>query len=557
MDARKSQIESSAAPPAPSAQSDQESVALTPRQLFGLSFFSLVKDQTLLDGHCEGIRLRRVRKGETICRQGEPGWTAMCLLGALDLQKLKEPVLELARQRSNESETRGPWRKPSRENSSSGSSSEPESELGIAVYLAHPRKAATGRREGLLSWLFGDKKEGGTADPSILPVDALPHLEYEIRKARIFEGELFGELNCKRGEPRSATLVAEKDCHVVEIPGTLMELLESDPGFREQIDKIYLKRGFEHELLSLSIFEDLDPGQIEHVRSGVELVRCSPHEVIFQENDLPDAIYIIRRGMVQTVKGFTDLVGLADIADWKALFAQLEILRDPAAPASWSAVAARIDWSAPEPLDAFQDQAPEADAMTLGEKQEWIHKLNDFLKNPFVGDKARILPDPPASKTIQELWPQPVTGKKEPPRSAQEIAAAVAAWTPRERSCFGRNWLEAVLGPVIPPRHGGADRVQVLSYMSRGEYFGEMGVLADQPRSATCIAFAPPNTGTAASSKTREPVIELVKVPGDLFLEILADAPALRRKVDQKVAKRNQNDRALLGGQESVARAAD
>ncbi|MFP6649073.1 MAG: cyclic nucleotide-binding domain-containing protein, partial [Pirellulaceae bacterium] len=52
--------------------------------------------------------------------------------------------------------------------------------------------------------------------------------------------------------------------------------------------------------------------------------------------------------------------------------------------------------------------------------------------------------------------------------------------------------LRSLFPDHLPSRHGSSGPPRILGYLARGECFGEMGVISDQPRSASCIAYDHP-----------------------------------------------------------------
>src|SRR5207249_10196653 len=84
-------------------------------------------------------------------------------------------------------------------------------------------------------------------------------------------------------------------------------------------------------------------------------------------------------------------------------------------------------------------------------------------------------------------------------------------------------------------RHAGVEAI--LSYCSTNDYFGEMGLMLNQPRSATCMAFGHPNY---------EGSVELVKIPANTFWKLIKMSPEIRERVKQEIAKRRQKTIAQL-----------
>jgi CRP-like cAMP-binding protein len=82
----------------------------------------------------------------------------------------------------------------------------------------------------------------GTAQVSVTKNEAL------IRVGALREGDCFGEMSLLTGEPRSATVRADKDCEVLEIGKPVMgELLRTSPECLNQLSELLAKRKLETE----------------------------------------------------------------------------------------------------------------------------------------------------------------------------------------------------------------------------------------------------------------------------------------------------------------------
>jgi small-conductance mechanosensitive channel/CRP-like cAMP-binding protein len=82
----------------------------------------------------------------------------------------------------------------------------------------------------------------GTAQVSVTKNDAL------IRVGILREGDCFGEMSLLTGEPRTATVRAEKDCEVLEISKPVMgDLLRNSPQCLHQLSELLATRKLETE----------------------------------------------------------------------------------------------------------------------------------------------------------------------------------------------------------------------------------------------------------------------------------------------------------------------
>ena len=102
----------------------------------------------------------------------------------------------------------------------------------------------------------------------------------------------------------------------------------------------------------------------------------------------------------------------------------------------------------------------------------------------------------------------------------------------------------------------------VLTYLSQGDFFGEMGVVNGKPRSATCVAYVHPapeaDEADAQGDKWRkdEERVELVEIPAALFNQLLAGDSTLKQKVGAEIdlrAGRSQKREAARGWEDRTA----
>ncbi len=505
-------------------------ILLNGEQLARISLFSKVKRKPKFEETPGAIRLRRIRKGEVLFRQGEAGWTAMYILTAADLgtlgpelltkdmnqNALIQTILKDRALRSNEAET------------------------VVRVEIGLPPKAKQRQSKGLLSmvsdWIRGKKSAGSTLRPTHITMDAPRDADHESRVAYIMEGELFGEMSCRTGMPRSGTIIAEKDGFSLEILRSILDVIDKDPGYREEADRTYKRRVMENQLRRISIFADLSEDQMGQVKDKVELLSFKVGEVICHENDQSDSMFIIRSGLVQAAKNETDLIAVEDVLDWsKAMGAFSDPVKDigveagPSGPETKPGPYAFLGQALTTALGGISD-------ITLLDgqaKQEWAYVLNGFIKVPFSDPvKCTMFPLPEDAALKDHLASLPKDPKQ---------------WSDREKTSMGRRWVEAIYPGLLRPIRQKAGLGYILSYLSKGETVGEMGVLSGMPRSATCIAYVhgdPDKAHQVRAAKWRrdESLVELVKIPKFLFEEIIAQSPAACLKIIEEVTVRAQRD---------------
>src|SRR5262249_40871478 len=135
------------------------------------------------------------------------------------------------------------------------------------------------------------------------------------------------EMACRNRRPRSATVVALRDGYLLEFLGNILKKIEEDAAYRKEKDEVYRKRVLDLQLRYLSIFRELSDAEFAEVfakiRPQIELANYESGKIIFDENDRPDSIYLIRDGLVQVKKNASSLLAVTDVLNWPALWKTL------------------------------------------------------------------------------------------------------------------------------------------------------------------------------------------------------------------------------------------
>jgi CRP-like cAMP-binding protein/Pyruvate/2-oxoacid:ferredoxin oxidoreductase delta subunit len=121
--------------------------------------------------------------------------------------------------------------------------------------------------------------------------------------ALLGEGNIFGEMAALSGYPRSATVTAKEDLHLLEIPAKeLKDLMKHSSRFRETIEGFYFERAVRTYLRKVPFFANLDDAMLEKLEKGVSFKSYNQGDVIFREGDVGDSLYVIRTGFVKITK---------------------------------------------------------------------------------------------------------------------------------------------------------------------------------------------------------------------------------------------------------------
>jgi CRP-like cAMP-binding protein/Fe-S-cluster-containing dehydrogenase component len=212
-----------------------------------------------------GVVLRKYKKGEIICREGEFGSTAFYILSGKAEVFLNTPMAHV-KSNKKEGNTGGLF--------------------GIFRKFSH---GLVGRKE--------NPREGDAGQ--FIRIDAPMDLSYDNPIAELNPQDLFGEMTCLNFLPRSATVRAKEDCTMLEMLRNVLHVLQKNKQFKEQLDKNYKERALAQHLRSVPVLSGLDDKFIDQLRHRVELERYDAGEQIVKQGDNADAFYLIRVGCVK------------------------------------------------------------------------------------------------------------------------------------------------------------------------------------------------------------------------------------------------------------------
>lgn len=423
---------------------------LTAEELAACSLFTGLKKLPPFKKLPGSVVLRRFRAGEVVCEQGDAGATAFYILRPDDIVRLRESqfaavtqVLDTRRRGESTDELDRRFRDlatgdlerraaelkretdrlkqssplaPREDQPNSQAASNPESKtVGDSANLSRSERATQPvvtakllvdleggqRRRGLLSRLVGLFRGKAVREPlpESIPIDGPTDIDTKSLTAKMYPGELFGEMSCVNRAPRSATIIVDQDCYLLELLRNVLDILHGDAGYQQRMDDVYRRRVLESHLRRLSIFRELSDAEFSRLKQSVELVEFKSGAAIFEEGQPSDCFYVIRSGLVKVVANAT-------------------------------------------------------------------------------------------------------TGMR-----------------------------------------------RTLAYLGRGDFIGEIGVMLDKPRSATCIAFDHPDSGQEHASEKRGAVpsrVELVKIRADVFRDLVRSSSNLSRRVDTVIATRQARSASAM-----------
>jgi CRP-like cAMP-binding protein len=497
-------------------------IHLSPKQYTKLSLFATLKKPPTLEKFPGALVVRRYRRGEELFRQGEAGWTAFYILPVNDVLLLQQMRLEATSKQNERIALQLEINRLKEE--VQRRSTVPTDDPSLRAATVHMATLAQGYAEkaGLRRMLnFTSRPTGAIKNREqqtiYVPVGGPQTMSYEAGRAPLFEGDLFGEMSCLFRTPRSATVVADRDCYMIEVLRHILEAVHRDPAYRSRSDTIYLKRVFELQVRKMPLFADLKKEEFEEIRKSVELVSVDPGDIVCDEHERSDCMYIVRQGLVKVVKSVSHLISPQDVTDWTAFAKNLKQGEPvPSSPAGklWAML--------PEPVRQIL-RPPEVEKVSPADRSEVVFGVNDVLKDRKMTEAAefKTITD---SESVSSLLPQDLPAKK-------------SEWSDLQVRQHNRLLLEALCPTGLRQHRKHAGIETILSYFSANDYFGEMGLMLNQPRSATCTAFSHPN---------HEGTVELVKIPAKTFWTLIKMSPTIRDRVKQEIANRRKFTIATL-----------
>ncbi len=206
--------------------------------------------------------LRRCRKGRVICEQGDSGSTAYYILTTEDVLKLREvqkglleatikgkadgtpefelhpyfvqySLRELENKLAEVTEEIGQLKQRLETLPPVEGENGPQREVAAAHLFVNldGEKKRGGLLHRMLSKLGGGRRNR-RANPANILIDGPAVISSQTLRGPLHEGELLGEMSCMNRAPRSATVLAEQDCYMLEMLRNVLDMLQKDPVYK-------------------------------------------------------------------------------------------------------------------------------------------------------------------------------------------------------------------------------------------------------------------------------------------------------------------------------------
>ena len=382
--------------------------------------------------------------------------------------------------------------------------------------------------------------------PRYIPIDGPQDLDGSSLSAPFYEGDLFGEMSCMHLAPRSATVFVtsgtdDAPCYMIEILRNAFDSLRGSKMYKERLDIAYRERVMEMQVRSLPLFQVLTDDEYQWLAANVELVEFAPGEVIFDEyHSSDDCCYVVRSGVVKVSCNLGILLGKNEVTDFSGLCRELAAFEKCSHGAQfWQELSE----------DARQTIRLLAATPRAVEKEQEVlvrRAINEWIRSSHIDEKF--------GKTVADVIE--TAGLFDYASLLDMFSARTKEWSQLELRVFNRIVLEKHCPESMPRRSVIAGNERTLAYHGRGEIVGELALLLNQDRNATCLAFTHPLSGqkTASQDHLVPQRVEAVRITADCLQQLMTKSPLFRQQMEAVAKQRLDEMREVVGA--NVASAA-
>lgn len=115
------------------------------------------------------------------------------------------------------------------------------------------------------------------------------------RKVVFGPGNFFGEVGLYSGRRRTATVIVDNDCVLLETKRRqILKLISSVESVKWAIDQVFVLR-----VLQVAVFPDAEAGSLKKLLSVIKPQNFKKGEVFFHEGDPGERLYVVRKGSVK------------------------------------------------------------------------------------------------------------------------------------------------------------------------------------------------------------------------------------------------------------------
>lgn len=245
--------------------------------------------------------------------------------------------------------------------------------------------------------------------------------------ARLTAGNEFGEMTLVTGRPRSSDAVAISDANLwVLFRSDFERVMAQYPAVQAAVTETVAQKlasadetFFDKHLRQISLLAGLSRPQLDAVRKRLMAARYRAGEVVFQQDDQPDGLYLIERGQVQIEKTSAQEVALVAVLGDGDVFGEGALLLEGPRSSTARAVTDLDAWVLRR--EDFEDLMLQYPVLALNLSrvlEERLRATTDQMRT--TGGRGAAAPAPRAAASATAVAARPARA----PASAATAAAA-------------------------------------------------------------------------------------------------------------------------------------
>lgn len=160
----------------------------------------------------------------------------------------------------------------------------------------------------------------------------LSSMDFDLARGermRLGPGEIFGEIGALNGWPQSATVRTDSPCTFLQIRlPALRKLRRKSKALKARLDEIYRSRMLRQHLRLTPLLSDVPGDVLDRLCERVELVSCSPGDVVAREGEEAERLILVRSGYLKLSQSVGSGTLVVDYAGKGGTVGEAELLVD-------------------------------------------------------------------------------------------------------------------------------------------------------------------------------------------------------------------------------------
>jgi len=164
------------------------------------------------------------------------------------------------------------------------------------------------------------------------PITYLTSMDFNLPKGESMQlgaGEFFGEIGTLNGWPQSVTAQTSQRTRLIQIRlPALRKMKQESNALKKRLDTLYRERALFSQLATTPLFKGVDDHILTQLADRVELISCKPRQVVCQEGEPLDALYLVRSGFFKVAQQIGDREATVSYLSKGMTFGEVEYLVD-------------------------------------------------------------------------------------------------------------------------------------------------------------------------------------------------------------------------------------